>query len=93
MLGEKIFSKFGGSFTFEVRTNFRDENDKPITPTEEQVLLYETSEETQRSKAMTYIFLVLAGLMLIAFYILLMQCICGDHSQVEYQKRAMVYKK
>ena len=76
-----------------MRTNFRDENDKPITPTEEQVLLYETSEETQRSKAMTYIFLVLAGLMLIAFYILLMQCICGDHSQVEYQKRAMVYKK
>ena len=72
LLGEKIFSKFGGSFNFEVRTNFRDENDKPITPTEEQVLLYETSEETQRSKAMTFIFLVLAGLMLIAFYILLM---------------------
>ena len=35
LLGEKIFSKFGGSFNFEVRTNFRDENDKPITPTEE----------------------------------------------------------
>lgn len=92
-LGEKIFSRFGGSFAFDVIANFRDANDKPLVPTEDEVLLREKSEESQRSKAMTYIYLVLAGLVLVAFYILLMQYLCGDHSQKEFQKRAMIYKK
>lgn len=93
VLGEKIYSRFGGAFEFEVSTSFRDVNDVAAPPTDEEILIYESRQEAKRDDAMMYVFVALGATVVVVIFIFVCQSICSDHSQVEYQKRAMIYKK
>ena len=93
MTGEKVYSRFGGAFEFEVSTSFRDINDVPTQPTEEELLIYENNQDKKKEDAMMYVFLGLGAMIIIVVFIFICQSICSNHSKMEFQKRALIYKK
>ena len=51
LTGEKVYSRVGGAFEFEVSTSFRDINDVPTQPTEEELLIYESNQDKKKAQS------------------------------------------
>ena len=42
---------------------------------------------------MMYVFVALGAMIIIVIFIFICQSICSNHAKIEFQKRALVYKK
>lgn len=57
------------------------------------MLIYENNQDKKKEDAMMYVFLGLGAMIIIVVFIFICQSICSNHSKMEFQKRALIYKK
>jgi hypothetical protein len=76
-----------------VSTSFRNASDSSTLPTEEELLIYESRQNEKKDDALLYISLCLAVMIVFVMLIFICQSFCSDHAKIEYQERALVYKK